>query len=211
MIAFLLIIGSALLGSIPFGFLIARMRGVDIREHGSGNIGATNVARNLGKTAGAITLILDVLKGLVPALVGTILLESAAWGLILGGTAMLGHSFSPFLGFKGGKGVATSLGFVLGATPMLALGGVLTFILCMMGTRWVSLSSIVAVVMVVVLAAIAGYPPQVTFVLAVLASIIVVRHMENIQRIIEGREPRFKAASDKPKPQPETSSEESNP
>lgn len=210
MTAVFLIIVSAVLGSIPFGFLIARMRGVDIRQHGSGNIGATNVARNLGKTAGTITLILDVLKGFLPALAGTILLESAAWGLILGGTAMLGHSFSPFLGFKGGKGVATSLGFVLGATPMLALGGILAFIVCMLGTRWVSLSSIVAVVIVVILAAIAGYPPEVTFVLAVLASIIVVRHLENVQRIIEGREPRFQAASDKPKSVAESSAEDRN-
>lgn len=206
--ALFLLIASAFLGSIPFGFLIARLKGVDIRQHGSGNIGATNVARNLGKSAGITTLVLDVLKGLVPAIVGVNVLGSPAWGLALGGAAMIGHSYSPFLGFRGGKGVATAFGMVLGATPLIALGALATFILGMLGSRMVSLSSLLAVFAIVLFSAIAQYDVAVTMLLAALATLIVLRHYENIQRMVEGQERPFRFASDKPAKGVETSTQD---
>src|SRR5436190_13526765 len=113
----LLIIGSYLFGAIPFGLLIAKaIAGIDIREVGSKNIGATNVYRVVGKPAGAVVLILDVLKGLLPPVAAWRLGMSDAWQVVAGLSAIMGHNFSPFLGFRGGKGVATSLGVLFGVS-----------------------------------------------------------------------------------------------
>jgi glycerol-3-phosphate acyltransferase PlsY len=146
-----------LAGSIPFGLLIARSRGIDIRKHGSGNIGATNVGRVLGKPYFAICFTLDLLKGLLPTLaMGLVLgalgrftfsLDIAAWWLGAAVASILGHVFCPWLGFKGGKGVATGLGALLGVFPLLSVAAAvatLTWLLTMYLSRYVSLASIVA-------------------------------------------------------------------
>ena len=155
----LIIIAAFLAGSIPFGLLIARAKGVDIRKHGSGNIGATNVGRVLGRRYFFLCFALDLLKGLLPTLAMgaalgalgafTMSMHDAAWWLGAAVASILGHVFCPWLGFKGGKGVATGLGALLGVFPLLSVaGGVATvvWILAMLLWRYVSLASIIAAI-----------------------------------------------------------------
>jgi len=119
-----------LIGSVPFGLLIAKTKGIDIREQGSGNIGATNVLRCLGKPLGITCFILDVLKGYLPAfvfpMVGKIGADFPSIGILFGAAAILGHNFPIFLKFKGGKGIATSAGVLLGVAPLAVGLGILT-------------------------------------------------------------------------------------
>ena len=152
----ILYLASYLLGSIPFGLIVGLLHGVDIRKVGSGNIGATNAYRALGNVGGAITFILDVGKGLVPPLVTVAVLgpqfkthEVITHSVFVGATAVLGHSFSPFLNFKGGKGVATGLGVLLGVAPIVGISGFATFILVTLLSRYVSIASICACIVVV--------------------------------------------------------------
>ena len=115
------------LGSIPFGFMVAKAKGVDIREVGSGNIGATNVMRVLGKGPGIAVLLLDVLKGLIPSLCGHLIFHDKQIAFAAGVAAVFGHTFSPFLKFKGGKGIATGLGALLGSSPFVGLAAFSVF------------------------------------------------------------------------------------
>ncbi len=212
-------LGSFLLGSIPFGAIIARARGIDIRQHGSKNIGATNVWRVLGPRAGLLCFTLDFLKGLLPALVVGWLMgllgdldarpaPQAAW-LAVGLCAVLGHMFSPWVGFKGGKGVATGFGVVMGFFPWLTFPGVLALLVWVATLKvsgYVSLSSIFAS-LALILSAPAVYPvaralgvaqpgpvspalPGWPFALAALALglMVIVRHRANIARLRAGTE-----------------------
>jgi len=188
----LLVIALAYLcGAIPTGVLIANRQGVDVRNLGSGNIGATNVARSVGKTAGLLTLLGDVTKGLLPVLVvrfldlGEIALACAAVA------AFLGHLFSPFLGFSGGKGVATGLGVFLGLAPQaigLALG---MFILTFLASRIVSLASLVATGATPIFLFFLSYPKGHLFAGSIIAILIIIRHHENISRLLKGQEQKF--------------------
>jgi glycerol-3-phosphate acyltransferase PlsY len=189
-----------LLGAIPFGLLIARARGVDIRKVGSGNIGATNVFRSVGKGWGLLTFALDALKGFVPAW----LFPAAAshcWGLprcpelqlVCGVAAIVGHNWPVYAGFRGGKGVATSAGAVLGIAPVGVLIGLASWAVFFALSRYVSLASILAAV---TLAAAAwplyretGWVAPAT--LSALAALIVWRHRANIRRLRDGTEHRF--------------------
>ncbi len=203
MTVFLFCLGAFLLGSVPTGYLVAKAKGVDIRQVGSGNIGATNVARALGKGPAIVVFVLDVLKGLAPPLLLPLVVPSLGMdptlaALSAGVSAIAGHVFSPFLGFKGGKGIATGLGALLGAVPLvgcLALSGFLvTVVIC----RLVSLGSIVSVI-VMGASAFVIYPktPAIGIVLSVLAVVIIVRHKANVSRIIAGTEPRLSFAKRK--------------
>lgn len=209
MSAFIFLIPAAyLLGSIPFGLLLARMHGIDLRKVGSGNIGATNVSRALGKKWAYICFGLDVAKGLLPMLMPIWLgkttppvATATLWlWLLTGCAAIIGHIFPVWLGFKGGKGVATSLGVVLGLWPYYTLPGVAAFVVWAIAVkiwRYVSLASIMAAV-IFPLALAAGiaalrswtcselYP---LLVFAVLMPMLVIgRHVENIKRLLEGSE-----------------------
>lgn len=190
-----------LLGSIPFGLLIGKVRGVDIRTIGSCNIGATNVMRSVGKRWGILTLLLDALKGYIPAAVFPALLvklalmpDAPAWLKIgCGCAAILGHNFPVYLRFKGGKGVATSAGVLLGIAPLALLIGLVGFAIVFAITRYVSLGSIVAALIIPV----AGYPlywenePPIAVVLAILALLVIWRHKANIRRLLTGTENRI--------------------
>lgn len=192
-----LIAASYLAGSIPFAYLIARSRGVDIRLVGSGNVGATNVVRSVGRGWGALTFICDALKGMLPALLGPP--AAAAWsgtpahpafGLICGAAAIFGHAWPVFLGFKGGKGVATGAGVVIGAAPLAAAAGLAVWLLVFVPFRYVSLASIAAV-LAVPAAGWLVYAPEDLWrpaVLTGLAAMIVVRHRSNLRRLIAGTE-----------------------
>jgi glycerol-3-phosphate acyltransferase PlsY len=185
-------IGAYLLGSIPFAYLFAKLKtGRDIREMGSGNVGATNVMRMAGKTVGLITLILDVAKGAAAVLVGRYLLHEAAGGAAAGFFAVLGHAYPVFLGFRGGKSVATGAGAFLILSPFGILSSIALFLLALATVRIVSLSSMLASGMFPLFAWLFGAERSVVIWGAICASLIIFRHHPNIQRLIEGTERRM--------------------
>lgn len=181
----LLVVAAAvgyLVGSVSPAALLARARGVDLRAVGSGNPGASNVGRALGRRAGVAVALLDVLKGLVPSL-GFALADPRA-GLVAGVAAVLGHVSSPFLRGRGGKGVATAAGAVLGVHPLWAPVLVLVWLLVLAVTRWIALASVTAALAVVVVAAVRH--EDVVWA-GVLAAVVVVRHQGNLARRSAGR------------------------
>jgi len=180
------------IGSVPFGVLCARTQGIDLREHGSKNIGATNVTRILGKRAGILTLLGDVLKGwLAVSLASWVLSDSVA---VAGAGLMvfLGHLFSIFLQFKGGKGVATGLGIHLNMMPMGTLGAMGVFAFTLWVSKYVSLSSIFAAIALPMFGIFLKIPLPYLLLSLVIAMLIVFKHHENIRRIMAKTEPYFK-------------------
>jgi len=179
-----------LLGSVPFGMVMARLFGLgDLRAIGSGNIGATNVLRTGNKLAAFLTLVLDAGKGgIAVLLMRALLAEDAA--LLAGVAAFIGHLFPVWLGFKGGKGVATFLGTMLALAPLVGVAACLTWLAVAAVTRYSSLSALVAAVSGPVWAWVLG-APQAIVVCALLAALIVERHKANISRLIAGTEPRI--------------------
>ncbi len=201
-----LLVLSYFIGAIPVGVLVARAKGVDIMKEGSGNVGATNIARVLGKKAGAVCLVFDVLKGFIPAFVFQVIVSrpifgfgfpSQEFGLICGGMAMVGHMFSPFLKFKGGKGIATGLGMLVGSSPMVGGWVLLLFLIVAFMTRLVSLASLVAVAVMVIAGLLLTPPPLFWTVYLALAIFIYYKHWPNIQRIVKGTEPKFSFGGEK--------------
>ena len=196
----LLLVGSFLLGAVPFGLVVARFHsGMDLRLVGSGNIGATNVARSLGLGWGILTLVLDLAKGLLPVLAGRYLFSElenirdllpAAAGLC----AVLGHVFSPLLKFKGGKGVATALGAFLGLMPLALLPGAVVFLLVVGLTGYVSAGSMLGSLTVPLAALLLGRPWAYVVLAALVAAVIIYRHRENIGRIRRGEENKWRRA-----------------
>jgi glycerol-3-phosphate acyltransferase PlsY len=188
----LLIAVSYLIGSIPFGLLIAKSKGKDIRAMGSGNIGATNVLRCLGKPTGITCFALDVLKGFLPAFFFPTLTEGGeGFGILFGIAAILGHNFPIFLKFKGGKGIATSAGVLLGVAPLAVLIGLVVWTVVFFTSGYVSLGSIVAAVAVVATGWSTGYSLLVAIALTLLGALAIWRHRANIQRLINGTESKF--------------------
>lgn len=189
----LLVIGAYLLGSVPTGLLLAKAFGdIDIRSTGSGNIGATNVYRTLGKKLGIMTLVGDCLKGLVPVIIAQHVGFSATWIAAVGLTAFLGHVYTVFLGFKGGKGVATALGVFLAISPPSVLVALAVFIAVLAGWRYVSLASITAAAVTPSLIALIEKTPVYTAMALVIAGLVIWRHRENIRRLRAGEESKFK-------------------
>ncbi len=188
-----LLITAYLLGSIPTGLLLAKAAGVDIRSSGSGNIGATNVYRTLGRTVGILTLVGDCLKGALPVVAAGYLGMSAAWIAAVGLAAFLGHVYTIFLGFKGGKGVATALGVFLAVSPIAVGAAVLIFIAVVWKWRYISLGSISAAVAMPGMVAVFDSRPAIVVMTAIVALLVVWKHRENINRLKEGTESKFKA------------------
>ena len=180
-----------LIGSIPFGLLISRAVGrVDIRQHGSGNIGTANVLRIMGKRAAALTLVGDLLKGFLPVLAALLLGGSEFLVAGVGMAAVLGHNWSIYLRFTGGKGVATSFGVLVAMTPLPALFGLLVWIAVLLVFRYTSLAALTASVCIpAVIFLSSGFGPYFVFSL-VAALLIFIRHQDNIKRIFAGTEHR---------------------
>jgi glycerol-3-phosphate acyltransferase PlsY len=197
--------GGYLLGSIPFGLIAAKLKGVDIRRHGSGNIGATNVWRVCGWRCGLPVFVLDVLKGVAAVVLARWLATKfsgdAAWcGIGAAMACILGHSFPVWLRFKGGKGVATSLGVFLGLMPLASVSALALWVVVFKATGYVSLASIAAAValpLTAILAQAGGWGhgwsagwPAAGFA-AVAGVLVIVRHRANIARLRAGTENRF--------------------
>jgi len=178
-----------LLGSIPFGLLVARLAGLgDIRQIGSGNIGATNVLRTGSRSAAALTLLLDLAKGFAAVVI------AAGWGedavLLAAGGAIIGHMFPVWLGFRGGKGVATALGLVMALAWPVALAAALVWLAATLLFRYSSLASLVAAVVGAALAPFLADPMTATTI-AGIALLIILRHHANIRRLLAGTESRI--------------------
>jgi acyl phosphate:glycerol-3-phosphate acyltransferase len=196
--AVLIPVVAYLLGSIPFGLLLAKLFSkADVRKEGSGNIGAANVVRVAGPLAGILTLVLDGAKGAAAVLLAERYSnDSATWMITAGLLAMVGHCFPVWLKFKGGKGVATAAGMYLALCPPAFLGGLILFMLVVAFWRYVSLGSISAASAMPMLiyflwAPHHAPPPVITFGALAVAMLIVYKHDANLQRLVEGTEPKF--------------------
>ena len=197
----LLIVGAYLIGSIPFGLLIGKLYGVDVRKAGSGNIGATNVTRTVGKIPGRICFALDFLKGAIPAFAAQLLYPDKAWlTFSCCALAVLGHIFPVYLKFKGGKGISTAAGATVALAPLPLLGAVIVWVAGFLIWRYVSLASIMAAVSLPLLAwllrwlEIGPAASRTNFTIAflvILAVVAILRHLGNIRRLLAGTESRF--------------------
>ena len=192
----LLLVGSYLFGSLPFGLWIGLwLKGVDVRTLGSGNIGATNVSRVCGPVIGRLVFVLDLLKGLLPPLIGKYALHldqpDSRWIVLASLLAILGHNYSIFLGFKGGKGISTSGGALLGAAPPVGLAAGVIFTVFLLASSMISVGSIAAAVALPFL--MFWLYPRDWYMLAfgIVASLMAIfKHRKNIERLRKGEEPR---------------------
>jgi len=187
----LMMIAAYLIGSIPFGVIVGRLRGFDPRAVGSGNIGMTNVARAGGSSAAALTFAGDVLKGAVPVAAARalgFLPSQLAWIAL---AAFVGSICSIFLRFSGGKGVSAALGVWVMLSPFALLFAMAAFAIALVSFRIMSLASIVAALVIPIAVAAAGGPQPYLVLALVISGLVLLRHSENIQRLLRGAEPRF--------------------
>jgi glycerol-3-phosphate acyltransferase PlsY len=198
------VIGSYLLGSLPFGYLAGRIAGIDIRHSGSGNVGATNVIRTLGKGYGYPVFAADFLKGFgavkMSIFIGARMhpewVSSEIFGIVAAISSVLGHSFPVWLHFNGGKGVATSAGALFGLAPIAALVGAAIWILTFLLTRYVSVASITAAASLPLIILLTTWLSQsggksLFYASVCLATVVIWRHRSNLSRLMRGTEPRF--------------------
>jgi len=183
-------LGAFFLGSIPFGYLAVKLfKGQDIRKTGSGNIGASNAARVLGKWGFALVFLLDALKGFGPTLLAVLLFGTYA-GIASAAGAMLGHIFTPWLGFKGGKGIATGVGGFAALTPLGALVALGTWALCLLLTRYVSVSSLVAAFAMFLFVTFVQEDMALSVFCGLGVLVVWFTHRSNMKRLLRGEEPR---------------------
>ena len=181
-----------LCGSLPFGVWVGRWAGVDVRYAGSGNIGATNVARTAGRRAGLLTLVGDVAKGALPTVLARLLFVDAWVIALVGLAAVCGHLFSVFLRFSGGKGVATAFGVFVILTPVAAVLSAVVFTAAAISTRYVSLASMLGALSLPVTAVACSYPISSCIAAALVSTIVILRHRDNLSRLFRGAEPQFR-------------------
>jgi glycerol-3-phosphate acyltransferase PlsY len=190
--ALLLVVFAYLLGSVLFGEVVAKSKGIDLRAVGSGNVGATNVARALGKKYSLLVFLLDLFKGFFPVLLSRFYFGLDSWTtLFVGLFAFLGHLYPIFHGFKGGKGVATAFGVLLGVSPTLAILSLLVWLLVFKLKGYVSLASLSACTFAVVLSLFL-LPFKLFLMSFIIGVFIFYKHRENIKRLLEGTELGFK-------------------
>ncbi|WP_216321651.1 glycerol-3-phosphate 1-O-acyltransferase PlsY [Deinococcus aestuarii] len=182
---------SYLLGSVPAAAWVARARGVDIRQVGSGNSGATNVLRALGPGPALLVALFDILKGALAVWLGSALGLGPFPATLCGVAAVLGHNFSPFLGWRGGKGVATSFGVITAAAPVAGLGVFVIGVAAILLTRFVSAGSILGAVAAVLLTLVTAQPVWLILIVTALTALLVWQHRENIRRLQAGNERRL--------------------
>jgi glycerol-3-phosphate acyltransferase PlsY len=185
---FLILIISYLLGSIPFGIIAAKFFKIDITKYGSGNIGATNVLRTLGALPGIIVLALDLLKGTLAAYLGILFLKDAALVVLCALIVVLGHMFSIFIGFKGGKGAAVGLGILLAIAPDVFIITAILVIIIIAVSRYVSLASIICPIFAVALMFLFKKPIPYLLATAAVSALMIYKHIPNIKRLMSGTE-----------------------
>jgi glycerol-3-phosphate acyltransferase PlsY len=187
---------SYLVGAIPFGLVLSRGSGIDIRTEGSKNIGATNVTRLLGKKLGALTLVCDLLKGYLPMFLASRLLQGTPGPelaiALCGAASVLGHMFPVYLGFKGGKGVATALGAFLFLEPLAVLGCLLVFIASVYFSGFVSLGSLLGSISILLWLPLLHSPAWKLWLAAFIVAMIWIKHSQNIGRLLRGTEKSWK-------------------
>lgn len=183
----LFLLGCYLVGGIPFGLLFSKLKGIDPRKAGSGNIGATNVARTAGKSLGVLTLLADGAKGALPVLFASKAF-GREWAALAGLCCFLGHLFPLYLRFRGGKGVATALGVFLVLMPLGALLATGAFVIAVSLTRIVSLGSMLGGILLPVYAYLWEGQGYVFWVSLLISLLVLVRHKANIQRLLKGTE-----------------------
>jgi acyl phosphate:glycerol-3-phosphate acyltransferase len=199
----LLLLAGYLLGSIPSAYLAGRIAGIDIRQVGSGNVGATNVTRTLGKRFGYPVFAVDFLKGVAAVAISILIFNRTQpsgisrefCGVIAGSSSVIGHSFPVWLGFKGGKGVATSAGVIFALVPLAAVAMAVVWIATFQITRYVSLASIAAVIALPIVTGVMLFfgrldAPVLLYFSICLAMIVIIRHRSNLSRLASGTEPR---------------------
>ncbi|WP_458413434.1 glycerol-3-phosphate 1-O-acyltransferase PlsY [Schinkia sp. CFF1] len=198
MTVFFIVVLAYLLGSIPFALIVGKIGyGIDIREHGSGNLGGTNTFRVLGIKAGLIVTTADILKGTLAASLPLLFgLEDVLHPLIIGIAAVIGHTYPVFAKFRGGKAVATSAGVLLAYSPPLFILVIASFFVTLYITKYVSLSSMTAGIIGIIYSLFTGDVPLI-IVMSLLASFVIYRHRANIKRIMGGTEPKIKWMSKK--------------
>lgn len=198
-ILFLGFVAAYVIGSIPTAYIFGRvLKGIDIREYGSGNAGATNVFRVIGKTPGIIVLIIDIIKGYISATYlasGFMYLAPVTrpelYRILFGLSAIAGHNWTLFLKFKGGKGVAASAGVVIGLIPKIFWLGFLVWLITFFITGFVSLGSIIAIISIPIFTLAFGEPVEIVVFMCLLCLIIVYKHKPNIRRLARGEEKRI--------------------
>jgi acyl phosphate:glycerol-3-phosphate acyltransferase len=177
------------------GYILGKLAGIDVRNTGSGNVGATNVARVVGKRQGMVTLIADAAKGFIPVVIALQLGRNTSISAMVAVAAFLGHLYPVFLKFRGGKGVATAFGVFLGLAPMATLILVSIFAMAYLTSRIVSLSSIIAAAAAPIVLWWSFYSPALVFMSVFVALMIIIRHRANIRRLLAGTEPKFGSSS----------------
>ena len=186
------VIGSYLIGSIPCGLILGRIRGVDVREYGSGKTGTTNVLRTIGKKYAAVALVCDVLKGVIAVFLARYVLDSHVGEMAAGLAAVAGHDWSIFIKFQGGRGVATAVGGLFVMAPLAAVGGMGVFAIVIALSRYVSLGSILGslsgVAIMVAFTALDRTPWEYLVYTGVVVALIVFQHKDNIGRLLSGTE-----------------------
>ena len=191
----LLLLASYLIGAIPTSFLVARsVRGIDLREHGSGNLGATNAFRVLGWKAATPIFVFDIFKGWLPTALFPLWdgVGGLGWALAYGAAAIIGHVFSVYVGFRGGKGVATGAGVFLALAPVAVLAGLLAWLLLVFTTGYVSVASIAAAIVLPVVVLIVQGSNPVFYLSIALAAFVIYAHRANVRRLLRGEEHRFR-------------------
>src|ERR1700722_10079974 len=200
-----------LLGSIPTGFLVGRVRGVDIRAVGSGNIGAANTFRAIGKTAGILVLLIDALKGFAAVWAANFVLkfigvpesQMEPYRVVAGAFAVLGHNYTCWLHFKGGKGIATTAGVYLALAPLSVAAGLTAFIIGVIITRITSVGSMLAAVVLMTTVLLTQHDLTLRLVTIALCVLALLKHRTNVKRIIAGTENRIEFKKKNPKPEGE--------
>jgi glycerol-3-phosphate acyltransferase PlsY len=178
-----------LIGSVPFGWIVGKVtRGVDIRQFGSGNIGFTNALRTLGWGPAVTVLIADIAKGVAAVLLTRAVMHAETWAVLGGLCSVVGHNWSAFLKFSGGRGVATSLGVIIGLAPLVALCAFPVWLIVLAASRYVSLASIVAAVSVPIWMFVFDHTTTLKVISLLLCVFVVVRHVPNIKRLLTGME-----------------------
>lgn len=196
MVVIITVIMSFLFGSIPTGYLVTKkMYGIDIRTKGSGNIGSTNVKRIVGRKASLITQVMDIAKGMVPVVVGIYILNTMNLTIAkdtylssIAVAAILGHDYTPFLAFRGGKGVNTTLGVFIFIAPIATLSGVAVYFILRLFTSIVSIRSISLGITIPIVCAIMNLPSSIIIAAVIASILIIIRHKDNLIRLIKKEE-----------------------